>query len=124
MDFFFYILFSKSLNRFYFGHTNDLTGRLRRHNSAHKGFTAKANDWKIVYSEVFNSKSLAYKREMQIKNRKSREVIEQLICSAGSEHPDGHVGRVTGSNPVAPTESHEVAFLIYLSFKNNFKFGY
>jgi putative endonuclease len=88
MDFYLYILFSKSLNRFYIGHTNDLTGRLRRHNSAHKGFTDKATDWKIVYSEVFTSKSLAYRREIQIKNWKNRERIEQLIRSASSEHPD------------------------------------
>ncbi|GAB4250114.1 MAG: hypothetical protein Kow0079_03190 [Vicingaceae bacterium] len=81
-----YILFSKTLNSFYIGHTgDDLTTRLRKHNSNHKGFTGKANDWHIVYSEVFSTIELAYKRERQIKNWKSRKSILKLI---GSEHPD------------------------------------
>jgi len=42
-------------------------------------------DWAIVYSEDYNSKSDAYKRELEIKNWKSRKKIEKLI---GSEHPD------------------------------------
>ncbi|WP_372950757.1 GIY-YIG nuclease family protein [Mariniphaga sp.] len=35
-----YILYSQKLDKFYIGSTGDLSGRLSRHNSAHKGFTA------------------------------------------------------------------------------------
>ena len=87
MDYYFYILFSSSIDKFYIGHTNDLFERLRKHNSNHKGFTGKCNDWKIVYSEKFNTKSEAYARERQIKNWKNRQRIEQLILK-NSEHPD------------------------------------
>jgi putative endonuclease len=47
--------------------------------SDHKGFTAKAKDWVIVYSEAFEDVSEARKREIQIKNWKSRTLIEKLV---------------------------------------------
>ena len=53
--------------------------RLRKHNSNHKGFTCKANDWEIVYKEVFATKQEAYRREREVKNWKSRSMIESLI---------------------------------------------
>jgi putative endonuclease len=82
----FYILFSRSANKFYIGHTTEtLEERLRKHNSGHKGFTGKFRDWIIVYSEIFESKDLAYKKEREIKAWKSRSRVEKLI--AGSEHP-------------------------------------
>ncbi|ASW74436.1 excinuclease ABC subunit C [Chryseobacterium piperi] len=59
-----YILFSKSLNKYYIGHSyEELQERLRKHLSNHKGFTAKVKDWNIVYYEIFNYKSEAYERE-------------------------------------------------------------
>jgi len=75
-----YILFSEILDKFYVGHTSEeLQERLRKHLSNHSGFTAKAKDWKIVYYEVFSDKSVAYKRELQIKSWKSKVKISQLI---------------------------------------------
>ena len=85
MPFITYILFSEKLNKFYVGCTgDDLNERLRRHNSNHKGFTGGLGDWKIVYQELFATKTEALHRELQIKNWKSRKRIEQLI---GLEHP-------------------------------------
>jgi len=75
-----YILFSKSLDKYYVGSTSmDVNQRLRRHLSDHKGFTAKAKDWVMVYSEAFEDVSEARKRELQIKKWKSRTLIERLI---------------------------------------------
>ncbi|WP_034964985.1 GIY-YIG nuclease family protein [Chryseobacterium sp. FH1] len=81
----FYILFSETLNKFYVGHTSEeLDERLRKHLSSHSGFTAKAKDWKIVYSEKFTDKSSAYKRELKIKSWKSKvKIIELIKSSAG-----------------------------------------
>jgi putative endonuclease len=45
----------------------------------HKGFTGKAKDWEIVYSEMYESKSEAQKREIAIKKKKSRTYIEMLL---------------------------------------------
>ena len=88
---FFYILYSESIDKFYIGYSLDLKARLAIHNTNHKGFTGKTNDWKIVYSEKFDTKSEAYARERQVKKWKSRKRIVALIekkNSAGSEHPD------------------------------------
>jgi predicted GIY-YIG superfamily endonuclease len=46
MGFHFYILRSETLQKYYLGHTGDtLEERLRKHNSNHKGFTGRADDW-------------------------------------------------------------------------------
>jgi len=75
-----YILYSKTLNKYYVGYTGDsLTERLRKHNSNHKGFTGCLLDWKIVYTECFTTKAEAYGKERTIKSWKSRKKIEQLI---------------------------------------------
>ena len=75
-----YILHSESLDKFYIGHTcENLDERLAKHLSNHKGFTAKVKDWKIVYFEILENKSLAYKRELEIKSWKSKTKIKNLI---------------------------------------------
>jgi putative endonuclease len=75
MTFQFYILFSPSLNKFYLGHSGEsLDIRLRKHLSNHKGFTSKAKDWTVVYSESFPSKKLAYQRELQVKKNEVQKI--------------------------------------------------
>jgi putative endonuclease len=76
----FYILYSKVKNRYYIGFTgNEIVERLRKHNSNHKGFTGKTGDWRIVYSEKFNEKKVAMRREKEVKGWKSKILIEKLI---------------------------------------------
>ena len=78
--FYVYILFSKTQEIYYIGHTSmTLEERLRRHLSAHKGFTARAKDWQIVYQELFTNKSVAITREKEIKKCKSKIKIEALF---------------------------------------------
>jgi putative endonuclease len=85
MPYYTYILFSALRNKYYIGSSEDVQKRLIKHNTNHKGFTGKAFDWRIVYSESFNSKQEAIARERQIKNWKSKKMIEKLI---GLEHSD------------------------------------
>ncbi len=77
--YYFYILYSQKIDKYYIGHTANLEGRLRRHLSNHKGFTGKTPDWKIVYTENFKTKKEAYLRERQIKSWKNRKLIEKII---------------------------------------------
>ncbi|QAA81752.1 GIY-YIG nuclease family protein [Aequorivita sp. H23M31] len=76
-----YILYSEHLDRYYIGSTEDISVRLKEHLWNHKGFTAKAKDWEIRYSENFRTRSEALAREQQIKKWKSRKLIEKLIAS-------------------------------------------
>ncbi len=67
------------MDKYYIGSTKDIDVRLEKHLSNHKGFTSKAKDWVLKYQEVFYSNSDSLKRELQIKNWKSRKMIEKLI---------------------------------------------
>jgi putative endonuclease len=86
--YFLYILYSAKLDKYYIGSTSNINERLRKHNCNHKGFTGSNEDWILKHKEIFESKSEALKREQEIKKWKSRKLIEKLISSAGSEHPD------------------------------------
>lgn len=82
-----YILYSPKIDKYYVGYTHDLELRVERHNSGWGKFSSSGIPWKLVYSEEFNSKSDALKREREIKGRKSRSYIEKLIGHAGGR-PD------------------------------------
>lgn len=81
MPFIVYILYSSTKNKFYIGYTSDLEERIIRHNQKSKGFTGNSNDWKIVYTETFLTKTEAIAREKQIKSWKSRIKIQELISN-------------------------------------------
>jgi putative endonuclease len=86
-----YILFSEKLGKYYIGSTDDLDRRLTEHNRGKTTFTRTGVPWVLVYREDFGSKAEAYKREIEIKKKKSAKYISTLIMkssSAGSEHPD------------------------------------
>ena len=68
------------MNKYYVGFTgDDLTERIRKHNTNHKGFTGGIGDWELKHSEMFLVKQDAMQREKQIKSWKSRKMIEKLI---------------------------------------------
>ncbi len=71
-----YILFSQSIQKYYVGFTSQsIEARLRRHLSAHKGFTARAKDWKVVFTELVSTKSEAAALEKRIKNRGAKRFL-------------------------------------------------
>jgi putative endonuclease len=80
-----YILYSKSADKYYIGHTNDIHRRLKEHNdpSATTGkFCAKNGPWELCFTEEgFSCRAEAMNREKQIKSWKSRKMIIQLINS-------------------------------------------
>jgi len=79
MKCFVYILYSVSLRRFYIGCSSDAEVRLRKHLSRHKGFTGKAKDWEEQLREEYETKSIALKRERQLKAWKNKERIWKFI---------------------------------------------
>ncbi len=87
MKYFFYILKSEILGKFYLGHTNNTSERLKKHLCNHKGYTSRAKDWKLVYTEEYPDKASACKREYEVKKWKSRSRIEKLIESKESSRP-------------------------------------
>ena len=78
-----YILYSREADKYYIGCTEGtMTERLRRHLSTHRGFTSRAKDWALVYSEIFDTKTEALKIETELKGWKSRNRIKELIEKA------------------------------------------
>ena len=83
-----YILWSPSLQKYYTGHTENILQRLHDHNAGRSQFTSTGVPWTLVYSEEFPTKIEASRREQEIKNRKSKKYIEQLIRKSGQlVHP-------------------------------------
>ncbi|PIR75637.1 MAG: endonuclease [Candidatus Magasanikbacteria bacterium CG_4_9_14_0_2_um_filter_42_11] len=74
-----YILQSTVTDRYYVGHTQDIQNRLDRHNKKRVRSTKSGVPWKLVYTELFNTKSDAYKREMQIKSYKGGNAFRELL---------------------------------------------
>ena len=79
MVYFVYILQSEKDDSYYIGHTEDLEDRLNRHNHGRSSYTKAKAPWKLIYQEEFSSRSEASKREREIKEKKNRAYIEQLV---------------------------------------------
>jgi putative endonuclease len=79
MAFYIYIIYSKSLNKYYVGSCQDVAERLRGHLNSRSKYTKIAKDWELKYTETFATRSEACQRELQIKKMKSKFYIENLI---------------------------------------------
>lgn len=52
----------------YYGHIKNMASRLKRHNQGKVRSTKAYKPWKVIYTEEFETKSEAYKREMFFKS--------------------------------------------------------
>lgn len=74
-----YILKSLKNGKYYIGHTENLENRVKRHNSGLVRSTKNGRPWKILYTEVFSTKSEAYRRELEIKSYKGGIKFKKLL---------------------------------------------
>lgn len=81
--FYIYIIYSKTINKYYVGSCQDIQERLKDHLNSRSKYTKIAKDWELKYFEDFLTRSEAYQREMKIKKMKSRKYIEGLIEHKG-----------------------------------------
>jgi len=81
-DWFIYIVECRD-STYYTGMSNDLSKRIATHNSG-KGaaYTRGRGPVQLIYSEKFNSKSEALKREIVIK-KLTRQAKKQLVAQYG-----------------------------------------
>lgn len=80
-----YILYSMLVDRYYVGQTANLEGRIKRHNQGRSQYTKSGIPWKLVYQEVFKTRSEAETREWQIKASKNREELRKIVYSKRNE---------------------------------------
>ena len=75
-----YVLYSSVFNKIYIGYTSDLEKRFASHYLLGKtGWTVRFRPWSIAYTEQFQSKADAMKREKELKSAKGREFVWREI---------------------------------------------
>jgi putative endonuclease len=77
--FYVYILESQNGEGHYIGQTNDLEGRIERHNSGYEVSTKSGVPWLLVHSEGFLTRAEAMRREKEIKSYKGGKAFKRLI---------------------------------------------
>ena len=65
--------------RYYIGSSENVARRLSDHNSGKVKSTKAYKPWEVVYTERFDTKSDAIKREKQIKSYKSGNAFKKLL---------------------------------------------
>ena len=79
-EFVVYILFSKDYSKTYVGYTSNLIERFKSHNYLSKtGYTIKYRPWKVLHTEIFETKTEAIKRENQLKGGQGRDWINSHL---------------------------------------------
>ena len=68
----------------YTGQTDNLQKRLATHNSGMSKWTSRVRDWRIVYTEEFETRGEALIREKWLKTGVGREFLDQKLSSSGS----------------------------------------
>jgi len=70
--------------KFYIGHTDNMVSRLASHNRTDEirgKYSRKNGPWELVWTEEHHSRSLATKRERQIKSMKSARWIRDHLLN-------------------------------------------
>ena len=71
-----YVLYSEKFRKKYIGYTGDLMERFKSHNRlSTESYTSRYRPWKVLHTEVFETKEAAMKREKQLKGGQGRQWI-------------------------------------------------
>jgi len=84
MVFYVYMLkcISDNINKTYVGYTNNLTLRLKKHNSNKGAKATRGLKWKIIYKKKFNTKNTAMSYEYRLKKDKVKRKIISINSNA------------------------------------------
>jgi len=75
--YFVYILYSRKLDKYYVGSTQDIEDRHHRHNSGQGKFTKKGIPWKRLTTFELETRPEAVRLEKKIKKRGIRRYLEE-----------------------------------------------
>ncbi len=78
--FFVYILYSVKFEKFYVGMSSNLDRRLKNHNSGSVKSTKAYLPWKIVHSEIYDTRIEARQREKYLKSAAGRRWRKQNLA--------------------------------------------
>ena len=77
MEYFVYVLQSEIDGRLYKGQTSNIDKRIIEHNTGKTKSTKGFKPWKLVYLEIFDSRSEAVLREKYFKTGSGREFLKE-----------------------------------------------
>jgi putative endonuclease len=78
MNYFVYILYSISKDKFYIGQSTDVKDRLIRHNSKRVQSTKYGIPWVLVHTEKFNTRQQAILREQSLKSPQGWKTLLEI----------------------------------------------
>ncbi|MFN8294791.1 MAG: GIY-YIG nuclease family protein [Chitinophagales bacterium] len=76
--FYVYILYSDKYDSFYIGYSSDLEKRINQHNNGETKSTKSKIPWRIVYTEEYDNKLEAIRRERFLKAQKNKSFYKKL----------------------------------------------
>jgi putative endonuclease len=79
MPFHVYILESDTDKSLYIGQTSNIEERLLRHNQGRSKYTKAKRPWTLLYSETFDTRASAAKREKELKSFHRKDLLFNLI---------------------------------------------
>jgi putative endonuclease len=74
-----YILSSSVAKKSYVGFTNDLSRRMKEHNSGRHSYTKRYMPWEIIHKEQYDTIDLARKREKYLKSAAGRKYLKKIF---------------------------------------------
>lgn len=74
-----YVLQSEKHHGYYTGSCQDIDNRLNKHNTGKVRSTKNGVPWIIVRKEAFETRSEAYRRELEIKSYKGGKAFKKLV---------------------------------------------
>jgi len=77
--YFVYVLKSKVAKKSYVGITDSLKRRLVEHNSGKNFYTKRYKPWRLIYTEKFENREQARKREKYFKSAAGRRYLKKFI---------------------------------------------
>ena len=77
-----YVLESETTGRRYTGSCEDLSARLQRHNAGLSKSTRHGVPWTLKYTEEFETRSEAVRRERYFKTGRGRDEVDRLLTAA------------------------------------------
>ena len=78
---FYVYVIKNSKGDIYKGHSDNIQKRISEHNRGDTKSTRKANDWKLKYSEEFDTRKEAIKREKYLKSAAGRRFLKEKLVS-------------------------------------------
>jgi len=78
-----YILLSACTGKYYYGHTENISDRLERHNSGRSKATKHGIPWALIALKEFPSKGVAMAFELKLKKCKDPARALELIGNNG-----------------------------------------